>query len=97
MGKIVYEKRIVEKMIRIYCRSKHDQKELCDECRELLDYALLRLDKCKYGDKKSACGKCTTHCYKPVMREKIKRVMKFSGPRMLFHHPLDAFRHLLNK
>ena len=72
MGKIVYEKRIVEKMIRIYCRSKHDKEELCDECRELLDYALLRLDKCKYGDKKSACGKCTTHCYKPVMREKNK-------------------------
>jgi hypothetical protein len=97
MGKIVYEKRIVEKMIRIYCRSKHDQEEFCDECRELLDYALLRLDKCKYGDKKGACGKCTTHCYKPVMREKIKRVMKFSGPRMLLHHPLDAFRHLFNK
>jgi hypothetical protein len=31
------------------------------------------------------------------MREKIKEVMRFSGPRMLLYHPLDAFRHLLGK
>ena len=28
------------------------------------------------------------------MREKIARVMRFSGPKMVFYHPVIAFRHL---
>ena len=28
------------------------------------------------------------------MREKIKAVMKWSGPRMLFTHPVFAFKHV---
>ena len=28
-------------------------------------------------------------------REKIREVMRFSGPRMLFHHPVAAVRHLI--
>ncbi len=29
------------------------------------------------------------------MREKIRAVMRFSGPRMIFHHPVAAVRHVL--
>jgi hypothetical protein len=29
------------------------------------------------------------------MREKIREVMRFSGPRMLFHHPITAIRHVI--
>jgi len=29
------------------------------------------------------------------MREKIREVMRFSGPRMLFHHPIAAIRHVV--
>lgn len=29
------------------------------------------------------------------MREKIRAVMRFSGPRMMFHHPVMAVRHVL--
>lgn len=29
------------------------------------------------------------------MREKIRRVMRFSGPRMIFHHPVAAMRHVI--
>jgi hypothetical protein len=29
------------------------------------------------------------------MREKIKEVMRFSGPRMIFCHPIMAIRHLI--
>jgi hypothetical protein len=29
------------------------------------------------------------------MREKIREVMRFSGPRMIFHHPIMAIRHLI--
>ncbi|WP_321437634.1 nitrous oxide-stimulated promoter family protein [uncultured Bacteroides sp.] len=97
MDKITYEKKIMGKMIGLYCRLNHREDVLCAECKELFDYAALRLDKCRYGQKKGACAKCSTHCYKPAMREKIKKVMRFSGPRMLLYHPLDAFRHLLGK
>ena len=27
--------------------------------------------------------------------EKIREVMRFSGPRMLFHHPIAAIRHVV--
>lgn len=29
------------------------------------------------------------------MREKIREVMRFSGPRMIFHHPVAAIRHVI--
>lgn len=28
------------------------------------------------------------------MRERIRRVMRYSGPRMLLYHPLEYLRHL---
>ncbi len=31
------------------------------------------------------------------MKEKIKTVMRFSGPRMLIYHPIMAIRHLIGK
>ena len=29
------------------------------------------------------------------MRERIREVMRFSGPRMIFHHPVMAVRHVI--
>jgi hypothetical protein len=29
------------------------------------------------------------------MRELIKKVMKYSGPKMIFHHPILAIKHLI--
>jgi hypothetical protein len=29
------------------------------------------------------------------MREKIREVMRFSGPRMIFYHPITAIRHVI--
>jgi len=29
------------------------------------------------------------------MREKIREVMRFSGPRMILHHPVMAVRHVI--
>jgi hypothetical protein len=31
------------------------------------------------------------------MRERIIEVMRFSGPKMMFHHPLLACAHLLDE
>lgn len=90
------EKKTVKMMIKLYCNKKHGTKDgLCEDCEGLLEYAYKRLDGCKFGNNKGTCGKCKVHCYKPDMREKIVKVMSFSGPRMLYTHPVLAFRHLM--
>ena len=90
------EKRMVTEMIKLYCKKQHHTKggELCSECDELNEYAKLRSDKCPFMETKTFCSNCKVHCYKPVMREKIRTVMRFSGPRMLLHHPIWAIRHV---
>ncbi len=85
-------------MIDLYCRDHHGSKDnLCDECRELLDYVKKSLEKCPFKDNKPKCSKCTVHCYKPDMRKKIKAVMRYAGPRMLYRHPVLAGKHYLTK
>ena len=94
--RVAHEKKVVELMIRIYCRKKEKNAVLCPDCEELLRYAHTRLDRCPFGEKKSSCKKCTVHSYKPAMRERMRTVMRFSGPRMLLYAPWEAIRHLLN-
>lgn len=94
-NKIEEEKRIVSIMIETYCIKKHASKDtLCSDCQALLQYAHERLDKCAFGEQKPSCGKCDIHCYKPDMRKRIVSVMRFSGPRMLFSHPILTLKHL---
>lgn len=90
------EKKTVSRMILIYCMAKHDSKGLlCESCRQLEQYAQERLSKCRFGDKKPTCERCPVHCYKPEMREKIRLVMRYSGPRMIYKSPILAIRHLM--
>lgn len=96
MPKINEEKHILILMVKIYCRKNHKTKDLCDECSELLNYGLNRLDHCKYGEKKDFCNKCSTQCYNKDKREQIRKVMRFSGPRMIFYNPKMAVKHLLS-
>ena len=46
---------------------------------------------------KPKCSKCPVHCYKPDMREKIKAVMRYAGPRMIYRYPILTGKHFLNK
>lgn len=90
------EKAVVSEMISLYCRKKHGKKgELCSECAVLDKYARERSDKCPFMENKTFCSCCKVHCYKPEMRDKIREVMRFSGPRMIFYHPIIAIRHLI--
>ncbi|MGC4018151.1 MAG: nitrous oxide-stimulated promoter family protein [Muricomes sp.] len=90
------EKKMVSQMIALYCKKKHHTREgLCPECEELLHYAVQRSEKCPFMESKTFCVNCKVHCYKPEMREKIRRVMRFSGPWMLLHHPVMAIRHVI--
>jgi hypothetical protein len=82
-------------MLRIYCRGRHGGgRELCGECRELQVYAEGKLEKCRFGDRKPKCSQCPVHCYKPAMRERIREVMQYAGPRMMTRHPVLAVRHI---
>ncbi len=94
--KISREGKTVKAMISLYCRDNHRNNVLCTECTELTDYALERLIKCPFQEGKTTCAKCPTHCYEPGMREKIRTVMRYSGPRMTFRHPVLALFHLID-
>ncbi len=80
MAKPERERRVLRRFIEVYCHAHHATRRaaLCDGCRELLEYALSRLERCPY-DPKPKCKNCPTHCYKPAMRTRIRTVMKFSG------------------
>jgi len=91
------ERRTVEAMLTIYCRGNHaGESRLCDVCAELLEYSFRRLDKCPLNVDKPTCAKCPTHCYDRDHRERVKAVMRYSGPRMILRHPLLAIRHLFD-
>ena len=95
--RIEEEKAVVEQMIRLYCRKCEGHDELCPSCKELLDYAHSRLSRCRYGEHKPTCKKCPVHCYRPKMKERIRMVMRWSGPRMIIYHPIAAIRHLMRE
>ena len=92
--RLARESQTLEVMIALYCRRQHGSgTALCPQCQELLDYSLIRLKHCPYQQGKTTCAKCPTHCYKPEMRSRIRMVMRYSGPRMLFCHPLLTMLH----
>lgn len=94
--RLARERQTVVAMIRIYCRDRHRTRgELCAECGRLHDYAMGRLDRCPFGEDKPTCAQCPVHCYQPALRERIREVMRYAGPRMLWRHPWLAICHLL--
>ena len=96
-GRLRRELRTIEAMIAIRCAALHGgrRSRLCAECAELDAYARLRLDRCPFGPEKPTCANCQVHCYRPEMRERVREVMRFAGPRMLARHPWLALMHLL--
>ena len=86
-------------MVGIYCRDRHGTSavtrgHLCDDCRDLMDYATRRLDRCIFGDDKPTCANCAVHCYTATLREQVRVVMRYAGPRMIWRHPLLALAHI---
>ena len=93
------EKKLVEEMIALYCRGHHGTTRktgMCPACQALSDYAQARSEHCPFMETKTFCIYCRVHCYKPEMREKIRQVMRWSGPRMIFHHPIMAVHHVIS-
>lgn len=82
-------------MILIYCQGVHNttQGELCSDCQFLYDYASERIERCPYGWQKPTCVRCMVHCYRSEMRERIRDVMRYASPQMLFKHPYLTLMH----
>jgi hypothetical protein len=97
MDPVAREIKTVNAMIRIYCAAVHGKNHLCDDCSGLSTYAEKRIRKCRFGGEKPACKDCAVHCYSPDMRENIREVMRYSGQRMLWKHPVMALLHLVKR
>ena len=101
------EKRTIYQMVAIYCAGNHEAasrtetsfsgEAMCPDCKAIDDYCVLRTERCRSMDRKTNCEECGNHCYAPVERERIRAVMRYAGPRMLWHHPAAALRHLLKR
>lgn len=94
-----HEQEVVQELIQLYCKRLHkvrtkNQLGLCPHCQEVLTYAHSRVAACPFMETKSFCSNCKVHCYEPRMREEIRKVMRYAGPRMLFKRPIMVLHHM---
>lgn len=101
------KKHLTYLMIKLYCRHHHKgqknkaedgggEDELCPVCRDLYNYAAGRTQACRFTETVKFCKHCPVHCYRPDYREKIRCVMRYAGPRMLFYCPGQVVSHLIS-
>jgi len=96
-ARLTREWRTMTAMVRIFCRDRHHTASgLCAECQQFLDYASVRLERCRFGPEKPTCAKCPVHCYQRERREQVRVIMRYAGPRMLWERPLMTLRHWLD-
>lgn len=95
--RLTRERQTIAAMLVAYCRRVHGTRgSMCGRCCSLLDYATIRLERCRFGGEKPVCAKCPVHCYQIRMRDDIKQVMREQGPRMLWRHPILVIRHWID-
>jgi hypothetical protein len=96
-GRLSREWKTMSAMVGIFCRDRHNHRNgLCDDCLQFLEYARMRLQRCRFGEEKPACAKCPVHCYQRERREQVRAIMRYAGPRMLWEHPILSLRHWLD-
>ena len=94
--RIAREKQTILRMIALYEKGCPLALKEAQHYRELWQYAEKRLDRCVFGEEKPACKQCPVHCYQPAKREEMKQIMRWAGPRMLWHHPILTLQHLVD-
>lgn len=68
---------------------------LCDECSRHLRYGEARRVFCRL-DPKPFCARCEVHCFKQSERDWNRGMMRYSGPRSLFHgYAREGARHFV--
>lgn len=66
---------------------------LCPECTRLLMHAWVKRGRCPM-DPKPVCKHCPNHCYAPEYRQQIRKVMAYSGRKLVLRGRLDYLLHL---
>lgn len=94
--KITFEKKTVTAMIDIYYKQFSDEDSLLEK-EDVLAYAMTRLNYCRFGEEKPTCKVCPVHCYKKSYQDKMKKIMRYSGPRMLIYHPIMSVEHFFKE
>lgn len=94
------EQKVLSLMFRLYCKHYHTKESrggeaLCADCKRDLDYACKRSQHCPRMKEKSFCAFCPRKCYSLAMSEKISKVMKFAGPRLLLRKPSAVISHVI--
>jgi hypothetical protein len=68
---------------------------MCDECAEHIRYAEKRRAFCP-RDPKPFCAHCDSQCYKPDELEWQRQMMRFAGPRSMWHgYAIPGIKHAL--
>ena len=92
------EAQTITVMIKKYCQDHHKPEvKLCYGCDQLLEYAYKQLQHCPFQERKTTCEKCSVHCYKPEYRERIRKVMRYAGSKIIFSNPILVTCHLVDR
>jgi len=67
--------------------------KLCKECADFVGYAVTRRFKCPLEAEKPSCKHCRIHCYAPRERELVRKIMAWSGRKMVMRGRLDYLWH----
>ena len=68
-------KRSTQSIISVYCRKRHGGDGLCEECREICDYALSRIEECGNNASRTRCKGCPTRCYDRDMGRRMSEIL----------------------
>lgn len=99
--------KLLGKFVEVYCTGKHSDVEsvsvtlpdglgdrvLCPECAKFLEYAILKRIKCPLEDEKPSCKHCRIHCYDTAHREKVRKIMSYTGRKLMMKGRVDYIWH----
>ncbi len=68
---------------------------LCPQCARLLAHAMIKRQNCPMVPK-PMCKHCPKHCYAPAYRQQIRKVMAYSGRKLVMRGRIDYLLHLLS-
>lgn len=93
--------RTLQAMGSIYCGAHHagvskDAAGLCEECAATIKFTHDRASACPY-DHRGNCKDCAIKCNRGDQKERIKAIMRYAAPRMLFKHPLMTLEYVVKK
>ncbi|MCZ7583522.1 MAG: nitrous oxide-stimulated promoter family protein [Deltaproteobacteria bacterium] len=88
--KLDHDLGVLRAFTEVFCHKKHGHARgtLCPDCERFLDYAYKRRILCPM-DPKPKCQACPVHCYKPAMRDRVKKIMHIGGMHYVLRGRID--------